>query len=215
MQNINVINNTGNNVNVTINEKDNGIQIFIDTVHNNRVKLSELKQYDHFFDEEGDEYILCELFEDGSAAVLRANPLDKKMSFGKNNNWEESNWREYLNGDYLIELEHKFGAENIIPHKVDLTSMDGFDDYGYTIDKVAIMTFDEYREHSKEIGLVKSWQWLATPNQTPSRNDTSFVRVVGDVGRVSYSGCVWYDYGVRPFFFLKSSSVVSLTKLAS
>ncbi len=34
MQNINVINNAGNNVNVTINEKDTGIQILIDTVHN-------------------------------------------------------------------------------------------------------------------------------------------------------------------------------------
>lgn len=36
MNNINVINNTGNNVNVTINEKDNGIQILIDTVYNNK-----------------------------------------------------------------------------------------------------------------------------------------------------------------------------------
>lgn len=36
MNNINVINNTGNNVNVIVNEKDNGIQILIDTVHNNK-----------------------------------------------------------------------------------------------------------------------------------------------------------------------------------
>lgn len=36
MNNINVINNTGNNVNVTVNEKDNGIQILIDTVYNNK-----------------------------------------------------------------------------------------------------------------------------------------------------------------------------------
>lgn len=36
MNNINVINNAGNNVNVTVNEKDNGIQILIDTVYNNK-----------------------------------------------------------------------------------------------------------------------------------------------------------------------------------
>lgn len=213
MQNINVINNAGNNVNVTINEKDNGIQILIDTVHNDRVKLSELKQYDHFLDEDGDEYILCKLFEDGSAAVLRADLLDEKMSFGKNNNWVESNWREYLNGDYLIELEQKFGAENIVPHTVDLTSMDGFDDYGYTMDKVAIMTFDEYREHSKGVGLVSKWQWLVTPNQTLSRGDTSFVRVVRGDGCVDYCDCFWDGDSVRPFFFLKSSIFVSLKKL--
>ena len=215
MQNINVINNAGNNVNVTINEKDNGIQILIDTVHNDRVQLSELKQYDHFLDEDGEEYILCKLFENGTASVLRADLLDKKMRFGKNNNWAKSDWREYLNGEYLEVLEQNFGSENIVEHKVDLTSMDGFDDYGYTMDKVAIMTFDEYREHSKGIGLVTSWQWLSTPNQTLSRNDTSYVRIVYDGGSVVCSGCFWGNGSVRPFFFLKSSIFVSSKKMES
>lgn len=215
MQNINVINNAGNNVNVTINEKDNGIQILIDTVHNDRVQLSELKQYDHFLDEDGEEYILCKLFENGTASVLRADLLDKKMRFGKNNNWAKSDWREYLNGEYLEVLEQNFGSENIVEHKVDLTSMDGFDDYGYTMDKVAIMTFDEYREHSKGIGLVTSWQWLSTPNQTLSRNDTAYVRVVDGDGSVYYGDCGWGSGGVRPFFFLKSSIFVSSKKMES
>ena len=215
MQNINVINNAGNNVNVTINEKDNGIQILIDTVHNDRVQLSELKQYDHFLDEDGEEYILCKLFENGTASVLRADLLDKKMRFGKNNNWAKSDWREYLNGEYLEVLEQNFGSENIVEHKVDLTSMDGFDDYGYTMDKVAIMTFDEYREHSKGIGLVTSWQWLSTPNQTLSRNDTACVQGVRDGGRVRYRVCNWNWDGVRPFFFLKSSIFVSSKKMES
>ena len=35
MNNINVINNAGNNVNVTINEKDNGIQILYITIRKN------------------------------------------------------------------------------------------------------------------------------------------------------------------------------------
>lgn len=215
MQNINVINNAGNNVNVTINEKDNGIQILIDTVHNDRVQLSELKQYDHFLDEDGEEYILCKLFENGTASVLRADLLDKKMRFGKNNNWAKSDWREYLNGEYLEVLEQNFGSENIVEHKVDLTSMDGFDDYGYTMDKVAIMTFDEYREHSKGIGLVTSWQWLSTPNQTLSRNDTAYVQIVNVDGRVVYVDCGWDGDGVRPFFFLKSSIFVSSKKMES
>lgn len=215
MQNINVINNAGNNVNVTINEKDTGIQILIDTVHNDQVKLSELTQYDHFLDEDGEEYILCKLFENGTASVLRADLLDKKMRFGKNNNWAESDWREYLNGEYLEVLEQKFGSDNIVEHKVDLTSMDGFDDYGYTMDKVAIRTFDEFRETSKGVGLADDLEWLATPNQTSSRGDAAYVQCVGVNGRVGYDGCGWDGDGVRPFFFLKSSIVVSLTKLES
>lgn len=212
MQKINVINNAKNNINVTVNEKDDGIQILIDTIPE-KVQLSELKQYEHFFDDDGEEYILCKLFEDGTASVLQANLLDKKMEFGKNNNWNESYWREYLNSKYLESLERKFGTENIIEHKVDLTSMDGFDDYGYTMDKVAIRTFDEFRETSKGVGLVDDLEILSTPNQTPSRGNDSCVQVVGDGGFVGYGGCYRGGYGVRPFFFLKSSIFVSLKKL--
>ena len=211
MQKINVINNAKNNINVTVNEKDDGIQILIDTIPE-KVQLSELKQYEHFFDDDGEEYILCKLFEDGTASVLKANLLDKKMKFGKNNNWGESDCREYLNGEYLESLERKFGVENIVVHKVDLTSMDGFDDYGYTNDKVAIMTFDEYREHSKGVDLVSEWQLLATPNQTPSRGDTSCVQIVNDDGNLDYNDCDWSGGSVRPFFFLKSSIFVSLER---
>lgn len=211
MQKINVINNAKNNINVTVNEKDNGIQILIDTIPE-KVQLSELKQYEHFFDDDGEEYILCKLFEDGTASVLQANLLDKKMEFGKNNNWNESYWREYLNSKYLESLERKFGTENIIEHKVDLTSMDGFDDYGYTMDKVAIRTFDEFRETSKGVGLVDDLEILATPNQTPSRGNDSYVQIVNSDGCMGCDVCDWDSYGVRPFFFLKSSIFVSLER---
>lgn len=212
MQKINVINNAKNNINVTVNEKDDGIQILIDTIPE-KVQLSELKQYEHFFDDDGEEYILCKLFEDGTASVLQANLLDKKMSFGKNNNWNESYWREYLNSKYLKSLEQKFGTENIIEHKVDLTSMDGFDDYGYTMDKVAIRTFDEFRETSKGVGLADDSEILATPNQTPSRGNATYVQIVSGDGRVGYRVCYWDCNCVRPFFFLKSSIFVSLKNL--
>lgn len=208
-QNINVINNMGKEVNVTIGELDEGIQIVIDRPQEN-VCLAELEQYTHFFDSDGEEYIVCEQFDNGTTAVLKADILEDKMKFGQNNNWAESEIREYLNNEYLKELERKFGEENIAEHKVDLLSMDGFDDYGCTMDKVAIRTFDEYRKYSMGIGLVES-EWLATPVQTPSRNGSD------DVGYIDSDGCVgwdWYDFceGVRPFFFLKSSIFVSLEK---
>ena len=211
MQKINVINNTGNNVNVTVNEKDNGIQILIGII-SEKIQLSELKQYEHFFDNDGEEYILCENFEDGTASVLRADLLDKKMRFGKNNNWGKSDWRGYLNGEYLELLKRKFGSENIVEHKVNLTSMDGFDDYGYTMDKVAIRTFDEFRETSKGVKLVNNLELLATPNQTPSRGDDSCVRIVYGDGDMGCIGCDWGSCSVRPFFFLKSSIFVSLER---
>lgn len=104
------------------------------------------------------------------------------------------------------------GSENIIEHKVDLTSMDGFDDYGYTMDKVAIRTFDEFRETSKGVGLVDGSELLVTPNQTQSRGDSCSVLIVRDGGNLGCDGCGWDSCSVRPFFFLKSSTFVSLEK---
>ena len=207
-KNINVINNMGKEVNVTISESENGVQIVLDSLQDKKVCLVDLPQYAHFFDSDGEEYILIEHFDNGTVSVLRANILDELMQFGDNNNWAESSLRKFLNNEYLKELERKFGEENIIAHKVDLLSMDGFDDYGYTMDKVAIRTFDEYRKHSMGVSLVDS-ERLATPVQTPSRNGS------GNVECVDSDGCVYWVWcghcgGVRPFFFLKSSIFVSL-----
>lgn len=206
-QNINVINNMGKEVDVTISELENGVQIVIDRPQE-KVCLAELKQYTHFFDSDGEEYIVCEQFDNGTTAVLKVDTLENNMKFGQNNNWAESEIREYLNNEYLKELERKFGEENIVEHKVDLLSMDGFNDYGYTMDKVAIRTFDEYCKHSMGISLVKS-EWLATPYSTPSGCSSDYVGYVGSIGGVNWG---WCDYckGVRPFFFLKSSIFVSL-----
>ena len=205
-QNINIINNMGKEVDVIINESDKGVQIVINRPRE-KVCLGDLNQYTHFFDSDGEEYIVCEQFENGIAAVLKADRLKNNMKFGQNNNWAKSEIREYLNNEYLKELERKFGEENIVEHKVDLLSMDGFNDYGYTMDKVAIRTFDEYRKHSMRIDLVKS-EWLATPFQTPSRDCSDNVEYVTSDGRVYWN---WFGNcaGVRPFFFLKSSIFVS------
>lgn len=210
-QNINVISNMGKEVNVTISESENGIQIVIDRPQE-KVCLADLKQYTHFFDSDGEEYIVCEQFDNGTTAVLKADILENDMKFGQNNNWAESEIREYLNNEYLKELERKFGEENIVEHKVNLSSMDGFNDYGCTMDKVAIRTFDEYCKYSMRISLVQS-EWLATPHSTPSRNCSGS----GGVEFVRSYGCVDWNWcgsclGVRPFFFLESSIFVSLEK---
>lgn len=206
-KNINVINNMGKEVNVTISESDKEVQIVIDRLQE-KVCLADLEQYTHFFDHDGEEYIVCEQCKNGTTSILRANILNNKMKFGQNNNWTESEIRKYLNNEYLKELERKFGEENIVEHKVDLLSMDGFDDYGHTVDKVAIRTFDEYRKYSMRVGLVDS-EWLATPNQTSNRHYSDDVEYVGSDGYLDWG---WHDYcrGVRPFFFLKSSIFVSL-----
>ena len=91
---------------------------------------------------------------------------------------------------------------------MDLLSLDGYDDYGRTTDKVSVLTIDQYRKYHKFIGNVDRWNWLATPDSTPSGTDASSVQIVNDSGDVNWD---YSDYcgGVRPFFLLKSDIFVS------
>ena len=204
MKNVNVINNTGKDCNVTVNEKSNGIEIVISLNHSEFKLPKDLKQGDTFKDIDGDEYILWYYLENGDVAVLRKNILCS-MKFGSDNNYNGSDIDKYLCDTYFKELEAKFGADNIVEHEVDLLSLDGEDDYEKITRKVSIPTLDEYRGHKKAIKkyLGKCF-WLATPDSTPSGCGSGYVHYVLSNGRVGYR---WYSSVecVRPRFVLKSS----------
>lgn len=206
---VNVINKAKKEMNVTINDVENGVEIIIND--GNMSQLSELKLWDIFYDSDGESWVVTDIF-DNSIEVTKSHLLEKTMSFGKSNNYAESYWREFLNNEYIKDVERKFGKENVLKHSVDLTSMDGFKDYGSVEDRVTIRTFDQYRQQASRLELEDCVEWLATPNQTPKRNDTSCVRVVGTDGCVGCNDCGWGSRGVRPVLHLKSSIFVSMRK---
>lgn len=206
MSNVNVINKAKEKVNVEVNEINGSIQIVIDVPPAGK-ELSSLKPGE-VFKKNGTEYIVCEHFENGSTAIIRKECLEDGMEFGDTNNWVESGIRKFLNGQYLKNISDDFGRDNILDHEVDLLSLDGYDDYGRTTDKVSVLTVDQYRKYHKFIGNIDRWNWLATPYSTPSGTGASDVQVVYG------SGCVDWRYSdgrdsVRPFFLLKSSISVS------
>ena len=129
----------------------------------------------------------------------------KQMTFGMNNNYAESSVREYLEECKLAkDIKEKYG-NSIVPFENNLLSMDGFDDYGVIKDDVlSIPTFDLFRKCGEKLPLINYAYWLSTPNQTPSRKDSSCVQFVGSGGRVGYLGCGWGGCGVRPFFITES-----------
>lgn len=204
--NIKVINNAKKELEITVTGNENCVEIFIDAVKGGR-KLADLLPGDTF-KKNDTEYIVCEQFDDGTTAIVRKNCLDKTMEFGNDNNWKESKLREYLNTEYVNELQEVFGTENIVAHDVDLLSLDGYDDYGVSVDRVSVMNIDRYRKYHKYIGDTGNSYWLSTPDSTPSGYEASLVRYVDVGGDVFYFNCVW-GRGVRPFFVLQSSIVVS------
>lgn len=175
---------------------------------NSMAKLSSLKPGQTFTDAEGVEYIV--LYQaSGITGVLRKKLLGKDMEFGENNDWTKSGIRHYLNTEYDKHISKMFGSDNIMSHTVDLLSLDGLDDYGTVIDRVSLLTIDLYRKYRKVIGdNMDRWWWLATPDSTPSGWSARGVQGVCDFGGVSCDVC-GFSGGVRPFFILNSSILVS------
>ncbi len=143
--------------------------------------------------------------QDGDCTYYFMNGFLKKSEFGKTNNYAESYVRDFLvNSELADELKKEFG-DKLVPISLDLTSMDGFKDYGSIDgDILAIPNIQMLMKFGENIPLIDSWYWLANPNQTPKRNDARYVQYVNSDGFVYYSGCFWGDLGVRPFFILKS-----------
>lgn len=214
--NIKVVNNAEKDVVVTINKENEDIQIVIDLAEN-KVELSTVDGGKVIRGKTGREYIAFRQKNDGSTMLLRKDLLDEKRDFDHEcNNLAVSDILNWLNTVYIKEVEEDFGAENIVPHTTDLLSLDGLADYGKTTNKMSLMTIDDYR-YGRSHGIIRenmSTVWfLATPDSTPSGCSSVGVHCVSSDGDVIYSGYKWCR-GVRPFFALKSSILVSCSETA-
>lgn len=141
---------------------------------------------------------------DGNLTYYFLNGILKKSEFGKTNNYADSYVRNYLvNSELAAELKKEFG-DKLVPISLDLTSMDGFKDYGTVEgDILAIPNIQLLMKFGENIPLIEDLYWLANPNQTPKRGDSRCVQCVYSDGSVSCRGC-GFDGGVRPFFILQS-----------
>lgn len=142
--------------------------------------------------------------QDGDRTYYFMNGILKKSEFGKTNNYAESYVRDYLvNSELAADLKKEFG-DKLMPISLDLTSMDGFKDYGSVEgDILSIPNIQLLMKFGENIPLIDNLYWLANPNQTPKRGDSLCVQCVGSGGRVVYDDCD-YDGGVRPFFIFQS-----------
>lgn len=170
-------------------------------------KLGDLNPGDVFKGKSETEYIVCG-HEHFVTYVVRRKLLDETMRFGDTNNWTESNIRKYLNEDYVQVIEREFGNGNIVAFERDLISLDGYNDYATCVDKVSVMNVMEYVKYHKYVDNCDFRYVLITPDSTPSGCGANHVRYVINDGSVGCNRCD-INFGVRPFFVLKSSTFVS------
>lgn len=170
-------------------------------------RLGDLNPGDVFKGKSETEYIVCghEHFE---TYVVRRELLKETMEFGDTNNWAKGKIRKYLNGDYVQVIQREFGNGNIVAFERDLISLDGYNDYATCVDKVSVMNVMEYVKYHKYVGNCDFRYVLITPDSTPSGYGANHVRYILNDGTVGCSRCD-INFGVRPFFVLKSSTFVS------
>ena len=103
------------------------------------------------------------------------------------------------------------GADNVVEHEVDLTSVDMQNEFGTCICKVRPITFDEARKYNDLLVNkdLPDWYWTCTPWSTNERGWHWSVAVVCPSGDFDCSNHYDFGRGVRPFCILKSNIFVS------
>ena len=144
----------------------------------------------------GREWTILDQTEKGAFCICESI-LEKMVFDRKTNNYANSEIRNYLNNEFLAELELEIGAENIIPFERDLISLCGLKEYGTCEDKVSLISLDEYRKYREYLPRTGEWWWTLTPDSVASNGDRIWVAVVSPSGNIDYDFCDYF-LGVRP-----------------
>lgn len=170
------------------------------------------------FNFKGVEWIVLDNNVDGGVLAIMASAWNnEEYSFDDDgcNNYAKSSLRRKL----LDELLPILGEDNLIPHEVDMVADNGDDRYGTVMDRLFILSCDEYRKYRKNVPPLPKWMWTCTPWYIPSAGHGGSVRFVGAAGYlnsgsarcsiiennrneldISYlnSGSASYSFGVAP-----------------
>lgn len=203
MKKINVINNV-KNLNVTINESEDGFAILIaekeektlgKATPGSIVTIGKRK------------YIVLGHAAETTAIYALDNWGDKAFD-NNSGDYKTSDARKYLNKDVYKELCDAVGKENIIKHKVNLEADDGSNKGDYCEDFVSLITTANYRRYREYIPNAGFPFWTATRVTTIDKDYSRDVCYVFSRGFVYWGGCGWCG-GVRPFCILNSSVSIS------
>lgn len=184
----------------TLEERINKLEHEVQILKMGKLKLKGLKVGD-FFDLAGLRWRILDITEKGYHC-LAEKAGDYRIFGGNSNNWRESSLRKWLNDELLKKIESETGEDNVIAFERDLISADGQTEYGICVDRVSLLTLDEYRKYRNLIPNADYWWWMITPWSTPCNDDT-WVAVVSSSGRISSGSCC-NSNGVRPFCIFSS-----------
>ena len=147
----------------------------------------------------------------GQAMVISKGFMADDVVFDDNSrNYNESSLKKLIESNIQPIIEDAVGADNLVEHEVDLTSVDMQNEFGTCSCKVRPITFNEVRRYNDLLVNkdLDDWWWTCTPWSAEERGCKYSIAVVSPSGNFNYY-CCFYDFGVRPFCILKSNIFVS------
>ena len=175
----------------------------------NKVELSALTPGE-IFKIGGHDFIVLRQ-EEGQTRVISKGFMAENVVFDDDTrDYNESNLKKLIETEIQPLIEKEVGAENLVEHEVDLTSVDAQNEFGICKCKVRLLIFDEVREYNNLLvnKELNDWWWTCTPWSTKERGWDYSISVVAPSGCVNFDGC-GNRGGVRPFCILKSNIFVS------
>ena len=174
-----------------------------------KVELSALNPGETFKIGEHDFIVLEQ--KQGQAMVISKGFMAEEVVFdGNSRDYNKSSLKKLIENDIQPIIEDAVGADNLVEHEVDLTSVDMQNEFEPCTCKVRPITFDEARQYNDLLVNkdLDDWWWTCAPWSAESRGYKYSIAIVSPSGLICNSIC-HICYGVRPFCILKSNIFVS------
>ncbi len=175
----------------------------------NKVQLAKLKPGEVFKIGKHDFIVLEQKNE--ATKVISKDFMAEDITFDEDTrDYSKSNLKEVIESDIQPIIEAELGADNLVEHIVDLTSVDMQHEFKICTCKVRPITFDEARQYNNLIvnKELDDWWWTCTPWSAADRDSRYAIAVVSSSGYIRNRSC-GNNFGVRPVCILKSNIFVS------
>lgn len=175
----------------------------------NKVELKALQPGEVFKIGEHD-FIVLEQFEKTTAVISKGFMAEDVVFDCDSRDYNKSSIKRLIETEIQPVIEAEVGADNLVEHEVDLTSVDMQNEFENCVCKVRLITFDEARKYNDLIAdeNLPDWWWTCTPWSIEKRGWRWSLAVVGPSGYFRNCNFV-FGIGVRPFCILKSNIFVS------
>ena len=172
----------------------------------NKVQLSELQPGETFKIGEHDFIVLEQNVCNGTTNVISKGFMAEDVVFDSDTrDYSKSNLKKVIESDIQPIIEAELGADNLVEHIVDLTSIDVQHEFEPCTCKVRPITFNEARQYNDLIvnKELDGWWWTCTPWSTADRGWKYAISVVSPSGNFGGDDC-YVGLGVRPFCIFSS-----------